>query len=342
MVSRTELESLAARIEAAADEQGLPVVVSITVDGEVVAAVERGWADRAAGERNTIDTVFATASVTKGVTALVVMSLVAEGRLGLATPVRRWLGDDLPLVDDAVTVDHLLTHRSGIGDYLDESTLEDDNAYVMPIPVHLLASVESYLEVLAGYPQVTSPGREFAYNNSGYVVLALVAERVAGQSFDELVAARVLDPAGMTNSGFHRTDEPAEGVANGYLELVGPRTNIFHLPVLGGGDGGLFSTVTDLDRLWRTLFTGRIVPPELVNRMVEPITRRPTGNHYGRGLWLVPDSSCVALVGGDAGISVRTVHDPTSVVTVTAISNSTSGAWPVAWMADEVLIGSDG
>lgn len=338
MASRSDLQLLADRIAAVADDQGLPLVASVTVGGEIVATVERGYADRASRTPNSIDTIFGMASVTKGVTALVIMSLVADGTIELDAPVRRWLGGDLPLIDDAVSIDQLLSHRSGIGDYLDESTLDDPNAYVMPVPVHQLASVESYVHVLDGHPQVDPPGHQFAYNNGGYVVLALVAERAAGRRFDRLVDERVLRPAGMVDSGFHRTDELPAPVAVGYLDRLRPRTNIHHLPVLGGGDGGLYSTVGDLDRLWRSLFAGRVVPIRLVEQMVQRVSRRASGDDYGRGLWLVPESGCVALVGGDAGISVRSVHDPTSAATVTAVSNTTAGAWPVAWMADEVLV----
>ena len=97
------------------------------------------------------------------------------------------LGDDLPLIDDGVKVEHLLTHHSGIGDYVDE---EDPTEYVMPVPVHQLASTEDYLSVLAGHRQVFAPGERFAYNNSAFVVLALIAERVSGVPFERLIQAR--------------------------------------------------------------------------------------------------------------------------------------------------------
>ena len=71
---------------------------------------------------------------------------------------------DLPLIDDRVTVEHLLAHRSGIGDYVDEDEAGDITDYAMPIPVHLLADTEEYVAVLDGHPQVSLPGERFAYN----------------------------------------------------------------------------------------------------------------------------------------------------------------------------------
>jgi CubicO group peptidase (beta-lactamase class C family) len=251
--------------------------------------------------------------------------------------VRRWLGDDLPLIDDAVTIDHLLTHCSGIGDYLDEEALEGDNDYVIPIPLHHLSSTEAYLAVLDGFPQVSAPGSKFAYNNGAFVVLALVAERAAGETYHRLAQERVLDPAGMVDSAFHRTDELPAGVAAGYLDLVGLRTNVLHLPVLGTGDGGLYSTVTDVDRLWRALFAGRIVPLDTVEQMAQPVTPLIEDRHYGRGMLAVPETHTVSLVGGDAGISVVSSHDRSTSTTGTVVSNSSSGAWPAVQLMNEVL-----
>ena len=88
-----------------------------------------------------------------------------------------------------MTVEHLLAHRSGIGDYLDEDAVESVDDYVLPVPVHRLATTEDYLQVLDGHPQAFPPGERFAYNNGGFVVLALIAERAAGAPFPDLVEA---------------------------------------------------------------------------------------------------------------------------------------------------------
>ena len=74
---------------------------------------------------NTVDTQFAVASAVKGMTALAVVSLIVDGVLSLDTPARAVLGSDLPLIGDDVTIEHLLSHRSGIGDYLDEDAEPD-------------------------------------------------------------------------------------------------------------------------------------------------------------------------------------------------------------------------
>ena len=145
------------------------------------------------------------------------MRLVERGTLALGTTARSLLGDDLPLIADDVTVEHLLAHRSGIGDYLDEDAVADVTDYVLPVPVHELATTEQYLAVLDGHPTVFPAGERFAYNNGGYVVLALLAERASGVDFHELVHTLVCEPAGMVDTAFLRSDELPGRAARGYL-----------------------------------------------------------------------------------------------------------------------------
>ena len=205
-----------------------------------------GMADRRHGIANTIDTRFAIASGAKGLTALAVVSLIEDGLLGLETTARSVLGADLPLIGADVTVEHLLSHRSGIGDYLDEDAGHAITDHVMPVPVHELATTEQYLAVLGGHATAFPAGERFAYCNGGYVVLALIAERTSGTPFDELVRRRVCEPAGMGDTAFLRSDDLPGRAALGYLTDTGSRTNVLHLPVCGSGDGGIYSTAADI------------------------------------------------------------------------------------------------
>jgi CubicO group peptidase (beta-lactamase class C family) len=257
------------------------------------------------------------------------MSLVERGELSLATPARALLGADLPLVDGDVTIEHLLAHRSGIGDYLDESATASVDAHVMTRPVHELDCTEAYLPMLDGHPQMSAPGSVFAYNNGGFVLLALLAERAAGQRFETLVDELVCAPAGLVSTGFVRADALPTGVATGYLDADGFRTNSLHLPVVGSGDGGLVGTVADLRRFWSALFAGRIVSTETVARMTTPHSVVGERHHYGLGFWLPGDAGAVELEGYDAGVSCRTTHHPATGATTTVISNTSDGAWPV-------------
>jgi len=325
-----ELSDLGGELDALASETGFSGVVRIDHSDRLELAKAYGLAHRGFEIPNTLDTRFGLASGAKVFTALAVVSLIEEGVLELSTPARTVLGSDLPMIDDAVTVEHLLSHRSGIGDYLDEEVFEVEE-YVMPVPVHELATTEDYLAVLDGHATKFTPGERFAYCNGGYVVLALIAERASGVPFHELVAQRVCRPAGLTDTEFLRSDELPARTALGYVEVDGVlRSNVLHLPVRGSGDGGIYSTAADISSFWRALFAGRIVSTDWVSEMVRPRSDAPRhSKRYGLGFWLHASSDAVILEGCDAGVSFRSVHDPRTRVTYTVISNTSDGAWPI-------------
>jgi CubicO group peptidase (beta-lactamase class C family) len=312
-------------------ESGFAGVVRLDVAGDTVLRRGFGLAERAHGRPMTADTRLAVASGSKTFTALAVLSLVEDGVLALDAPAREWLGDDLPLVPDAVTLEHLLSHRSGIGDYLDEDVEVDRDAYIMPVSVHLLADTESYVPLLEGHPAKFAPGTGFSYCNQGFVVLALIAERASGTPFHDLVRERVIERAGMRSTAYLRSDALPADAALGYVEMDGEvRSNVFHLPVRGGGDGGAFTTVDDVHRFWPALLEGRIIGPAAVAEMVRPHSEPDEdGRSYGLGLWLSPAEGLVQLIGQDAGVSFTSVHDARREATWTVIANRAGAAWPV-------------
>ncbi len=313
-------------------------VVRIDRDDEIELARAYGLADRRNEIPNTLDTQFAIASGGKGLTALAVVSLIEDGALDLRTTARSVLGDDLPLIGDDVTIEHLLSHRSGIGDYIDEDAGGDINDYVLSVSVHELATTEQYLAVLVGHAAKFAPDEQFSYCNAGYVVLALVAERASGVPFHDLVGQRVCEPSGMVATAFLRSDELPGRAALGYLTSEATsRTNIFHLPVRGSGDGGIYSTVGDIRSFWTALFAGEIVSSDWVAEMVRARSDVPRQSmQYGLGFWLHASGNAVILEGSDAGVSFRSGHDPVRGLTHTVISN-TSETWPIARLLDQRL-----
>ncbi len=326
-------------VDSLAAETGFSGVVRVDRGGVIELAKAYGLAHRGHEIPNSIDTQFAIASGTKGLTALAAVSLIEAGSLDLSTTARSVLGQDLPLIADDVTVEHLLAHRSGIGDYLDEADDHDLADYAMPVPVHELSTTEEYLAVLGGRSTKFAAGERFSYSNSGYVVLALIAERASGVPFHELVRRRVCEPAGMPDTAFLRSDELPGSAALGYLEVDGAtRTNVFHLPVRGTGDGGIYSTVADFSSFWSSLFAGAIVSAEWVTAMTRPRSDVPEeSKSYGLGFWLHETSDTVLLEGCDTGVSFVSTHDPVGGATWTVISNSTDGAWPVARLLAQAL-----
>ena len=328
----SDLSALASALDDQARADGMSGVVSIDVDGEPLFARAYGFGDRAHGIANTPDTRFGMASASKAFTALTILSLVDDGALTMDTPVRGILNDDLPLIDDSVTVEHLLTHTSGIGDYLDEDSDWEVDDYVLPVPVHELAETEAFVRAIDGQPHVSAPGERFAYNNGGYITLAIVAERVGGMPFHDLVAERVFVPAGLEKTAYLRLDELPGDTAIGYVydRPDSLRTNVLHLPVRGNGDGGAFTTVSDFSRFWRALADGAVLAEPLIADMWRPREMvESEGLRYGMGFWLDREGPGIVLEGFDAGVSIRSRFDPSSRSTVTIVSNTSEGAWEV-------------
>ena len=325
-------------VDGIAADVGLSGLIRVDLDGSLAVQRAYGLAHRGLGVPTTIDTQFAIASGSKGLTALAVMSLVERGELGLDTRARSVLGTDLPLIDDRVTVEQLLAHRSGIGDYLDEDEEADSNDYVLTVPVHELATTEQFLAVLDGHPMKYEPGERFNYCNGGYMVLALLAERASGVPFHDLVDQRVCRPAGMIDTSFLRSDELPGRAAVGYLDDEGLRTNVLHLPVRGNGDGGIYTTAADVHALWDALFAGRIVSPDTVAEMVRSRSEVPEMSMgYGLGFWLDDSTGTVSLHGGDAGVGFVSTHHRGHRFTSTVLCNQTRGAWPVSQRLNQLL-----
>jgi CubicO group peptidase (beta-lactamase class C family) len=339
MMCRMTGTDLAAIVERVALETSFSGAVRVDVGDELVFACAYGDANRPARVANTVDTQFALASGVKGMTALTVVSLIEQGVLAFETTARWVLGDDLPLIANDVTVEHLLANRSGIGDYLDEDIDRPITDYAMNFPVHQLVTTEQFLAVLDGFPTQFPAGERFKYCNAGFVVLALIAERVSGATYHELVRERVCKPAGMDDTVFLRMDELPARAAIGYLwpSEVSDRTNVLHMPVLANGDGGIFSTVGDVRKLWRSFVNGEIVTPDHVARMLQPRSDASPeyAQRYGLGFWLQGARETIMLKGYDAGVSFRSAYDPSTEITYTVVSNSSEGAWPVSYAIED-------
>ena len=125
--------------------------------------------------------------------------------------------------------------------------------------------------------------------------------------------------------------------ATGYLAADGLRSNVLHLPVVGSGDGGIYSTVGDISTFWTSLFAGRIVPPARVAEMIRPHSDWPEEDRrYGLGFHLHATDDGIWLEGSDAGVSFASVHRPSTSVTYTVISNWSRGAWPIVQLLGKV------
>lgn len=289
-----------------------------------------GLADRAASVPVSSRTRFGLASVTKMFTAVAIADLVVGGRLAFHENVV----DVLPAerrpstLRSDVTVHHLLTHTSGIADYAEEdedspSHLEDYGSLWQVRPNYGMLRPADFLPLFGDLPPYRPPGERWQYSNAGYVVLGLVVEAITGRPYIEVVQERVFDRAGMAASGFFRLDEARPDVAVGYLPRDSPdslwRSNIYSVPVIGGADGGAFSTAGDLD-----LFLRRHADGTLLGEARDVVLARHAdagkGFHSGYGLLHYPDGR-YGHGGGDPGVEVLVHRFPDEDAHVVVLCN---------------------
>jgi CubicO group peptidase (beta-lactamase class C family) len=324
------------RVDASIDQHAFSGVVDIRQHDTVLYARAAGYADRSNKIANTLDTRFGIASGTKFFTALAIGKLIAGQQLAFSTKLHECVTFDFPRYSPDITIQHLLTHTSGIPDYLDEETITDFENVRLGVPFYELRGPKDYLAVFPDADMKFTPGERFSYSNGGYILLGVVIEELTGMKYQDVVEQTILQPIGMQQSGYFAMNQLPEQTALGYIEGdQGWRTNIYNLPIVGASDGGMFTTVRDLATLWTAFWRDEIVPHALVETYATPYVHVPTeGEHtyYGHGLWINEDARgarTVYILGGDAGVSFKSSVDRANGLQITVISNTTHGAWPV-------------
>jgi CubicO group peptidase (beta-lactamase class C family) len=333
------------------------VVHVVGGDDEAPITVARGFADRANAVAIAPDWRFAVASISKLLTGLTVARLVDAGRLDWQTRYHDLVDARFrPAgLDPTVTMEHLLTHTSGVADYYDEDGDVPYEEIWTRIPSTTIRGPRDMWPLLADLAQVAPPGARAVYNNAAFVLAGIALEELTGEPFPEIVRREVYEPLGMVDSGFWALDDVVPRLAIGYLppDQDAPadapagrwRSNIFAVPAMGGPDGGAQTTVADLVRLLDGL-TGR-TPAEAAflraatrRRVIGPHVVSDDGFwHFGCGVLHVGDGPSVRFghTGEDGGASARAWTYPASGERLAVVSNVTSGAGAMTRRIDELL-----
>ncbi|MCL2189576.1 MAG: beta-lactamase family protein [Defluviitaleaceae bacterium] len=284
---------------------------------------------------NNRDTAFGIASGTKLFTGLAVCKLIDEGKLSIHARICDILPYSLGQIDKNVTVFHLLTHTSGVGDYIDEDSEnceEQLQALYDKYPVQLWTRLEYYLQMITPLPPKFKPSERYGYSNSGFILLGLVIEAVSGISYQQYVYEVIISPCKLKHTGFYRADSLPANVALGYMEDGdGWNTNIFSLPILGGSDGGLYTCADDLDKLWRAVFKGTIFSENMLAEFIKKQSEISEIESYGFGVYRheVEDKIFYYAVGGDAGVDFFTAYSPEQQIVFSALGNTSVNTYPL-------------
>lgn len=330
------------KIEGVINKQGekLPFsgVVLVQESGETVFAKGYGLTNRAEPVSNTINTRFAMASGCKIFTGIAICQLVEKELISFDTLLKDCLDISFPEFDPNITVHHLLTHSSGIPDYFDEEVMDDYEALWQDRPTYTIRGPKDFLPMFQNEKMKFTPGERFSYSNAGFIVLGLIIEQQTGLRFTDYVETHVFAPCGMTDSGYFAMDQLPTRTAYGYIENEEDHTwhtNFFAVPIIGGPDGGAFTTAPDMVKFWNALFEHKLLSKALTEQLLTPHIQAETEDddtYYGYGVWITKDEDEIIayyVEGCDPGVAFISTVYPGKDIQITVIGNTDKPTWPI-------------
>lgn len=291
-----------------------------------IQSVAVGIADRRIGRLATIRDRWRIASVTKMVTAVVVMQLVRDGRLGLDDPVATYLPHAVPLADQ-ITIRQLLNHTSGIPDYLAGPRVPINvSARVLKANLIRHRPFRQRLADANRQPRAFKPGEMHEYSNTNYLLLERIVARVSSMSYDKVVQSRVLRPLGLTHTAFvDPTNRLPRNQLRGYVAGDTKRgpfksrkllVDVTRHDYLTGADGGLTSDLTDLTRLMDAIWNGPLLTAGERAAMTTDMVEDHDGVYrYGFGVAAYKQSCGITVYGHegrDLGVYTMALSDRSS------------------------------
>lgn len=311
-------------------------IVYLVQDNKVLCESITGFADLANEIPNSLDTKFASASAGKVFVAVGILQLVEQGKIHFDDTLGTLLDIDLHNIDADVTVEQLLNHTSGVPDYFDETVMHKYEELWTNYPNYKIRCNSDLLPLFIDKPMMYSKGEKFQYNNTGYVLLAMIIEKVTGQLFDRYLKENIFDVCGMVSTGYYELDRLPAKCAGNYIyceETKDYRTNIYSVDAKGTGAGGAFISVKDMICFWKGLLGGKLISKEMVSQML----RRQSGDgidpeegYYGYGVWIIenPDGRDYAYFQGcDPGVSFLSEYNADENIISVLVSNYGDNVW---------------
>ncbi len=279
-----------------------------------------GFANRENNVLNTPNTKFAIGSITKSFTAMAIMILEERGFLSVDDPICKYI-TNCPDAWQAVTIHHLLTHTSGIPSYTD---LFLDGQ--IDIELCQEYTTDQVIAFFNEWPLDFPSGSRWHYNNSGYFLLGVIIENVSSQSYDVFVQENILQPLGMTKTGYNYDHLILENRASGYSQEVSEDVNAPCWDVSTQySAGGLYSTVGDLYKWDQAFYSDELVSTETLDRIFSAAVRTVYRDRkYGYGWFLISNLSGHQVVehhGMAFGFVSRLTRYPEDLVTIIILSN---------------------
>ncbi len=284
----------------------------LVAEGDTIIAKKAfGYANVEWAVPNQTSTKFCIASVTKSFTALRVMQLVEEGKISLDKTITYYLPEVTGGETGKVTIHQLLSHTSGIPDFIGLNAAPPDKELTLDSLIQALSKVKPEFE----------PGSRFAYANSTYILLSFIIERVTGKPYHQNLQAYIFNKAGMNNSGCIRPGEVIKNYASGYMDNDGVLITApysYLTPVFKGA-GAMYSTVEDL-HTWNQALDSDVLLPAQAKEKMFTIVKEPYG--YGWFIRHIPGvGKMLSHEGGFGGFSSIVIRIPQKKYFIAILSN---------------------
>lgn len=293
--------------------------VIVVKDGSPAYRAARGMASLELGVRMQPDSVLRIGSVTKQFTSAAVMILVEQGKLALDDEITRFL-PDYPVQGRHITLEHLLTHTSGIRSYT--------SLPAWPGAWGRDFTTAGLVDFFKNEPMEFEPGERYLYNNSAYFLLGAIIQKVSGVAYPEFLARNIFTPLGMTRTRDGDTGPVVKGRAQGYQLSGGVIVNAPYLSMTQpGAAGALISTVDDLARWDAAIGAGKLLEADSWRRIFTPYrltNGKSTGYGYGWQVGSFEGRTVQEHGGGIHGFSAYVVRLPDDRVYAAVLANSTT------------------
>ncbi|WP_367607687.1 serine hydrolase [Legionella sp. W05-934-2] len=292
-----------------ADKQFMGSIL-VAQHGHIILDKGYGYANLEWQIPNTTTTKFRIASLTKQFTAVAILLLEEQGKLKISDFTNKYM-PNAPSAWDKVTLFHLLNHTSGIPSY---TSFPDFAAFTTSTK-----TPEQQIEFFRNKPLNFQPGSNFEYNNSAYVLLGYLIEKISGQSYQDFVVNNIFKPLEMNDSGYDSHSEIILHRAAGYMVSSNGIRNADYLDMsIPYSAGSLYSTTHDLLRWEQSLFGGKILSIESLKKMIEPFK-----NDYGLGvrIYSLNGHKVISHAGGTSGFNTKLIYFPDDKLTVIVLAN---------------------
>ncbi|TDW96223.1 serine hydrolase domain-containing protein [Dinghuibacter silviterrae] len=264
---------------------------------------------------------FKIGSVTKQFTAVGILRLVDQGRVHLSDTIQQYI-KGFPSKGYPITIENLLTHTSGIVDYM---SLDDPDPYIERRDF----TPEQIIHYFQDRPLLFRPGFTFSYSNSNYTLLGYIIQKVTGMPYHLYMTDSVLKPAGLTHTGFATEQDVLPGRVEGYSRDKGYYQNAdYQSMTLAYAAGDLYSTVEDLYRWNCALLEGKLLPPSLLQKAwTAHRLADSSSTHYGYGWYdnLLYGVRCIHHEGQINGFIAEVKYFPGEDLYVCTLTNLRSG-----------------